>query len=45
MVPFGNPKSTTGQSLIRKRPSEVPPAVDKVGVTPVSASIARVSSS
>ena len=40
MVALGRPKSTTGQSAIRKRPSEVPPWVESSGSTPVSASIA-----
>ena len=32
MVALGRPKSTTGQSAIRKRPSEVPPWVESSGV-------------
>jgi hypothetical protein len=44
MVALGKPKSITGQSLIRKRPSEVPPAVESAGSTPVSARIASVTS-
>ena len=30
MVALGRPKSTTGQSAIRKRPSEVPPWVERL---------------
>ena len=32
MVALGRPKSTTGQSWMRKRPSDVPPLVDSSGV-------------
>ncbi len=42
MVAFGSPKSTTGAILMRNRPSEVPPAVESSGVTPVSSLIAAV---
>ena len=35
-VALGRPKSTTGQSSIRKRPSDVPPLVDSSGSIPVS---------
>ena len=42
MVALGRPKSTTGQSAIRKRPSEVPPWVERSGAAPVSAAIAAL---
>ena len=45
IVPLGRPKSTTGHSSIRKRPSEVPPLVDSSGVRPVSSSIAATMTS
>ena len=32
MVALGRPKSTTGHSWIRKRPSDVPPLVDSSGL-------------
>ena len=41
MVALGRPKSTTGQSWIRKRPSDVPPLVDSSGSIPVSSSDRR----
>ena len=40
IVALGSPKSTTGQSLIRNLPSDVPPLVDSSGGSPVSSVIA-----
>ena len=45
IVALGRPKSTTGQSCMRNRPSEVPPLVDNSGVRPVSSSIAATTTS
>ena len=45
MVALGSPKSTTGHSAIRNRPSDVPPWVESFGSIPVSSRMARATMS